>query len=102
MLKQLQKKYSNDIEVVSISMDEVNASWRQAVRVDQLDWTQLNDPKSVNGGVADSYGVRSLPFNCILDANGKILATKLRGAKLEEFLSSLFDLKTINRPVKKK
>ncbi len=91
LLRKLQQKYQKDIEVVSISMDAVSTSWKQAVQVDQLSWMQLNDPKATNGEVADNYGVKSLPFNCIIDPSGKILATKVRGEKLEQFLADLFN-----------
>jgi len=90
LLSKLQQQYQKNIEVVSISMDAVNASWKQAVIMDNLSWTQLNDPKATNGEVADSYGIKSLPFNCIIDPNGRILATKVRGQKLEQFLADLF------------
>lgn len=91
LLIELQRKYAKDIDFVSISMDASATSWKQAVQVDKLTWTQLNDPKSTNGEVADSYGFKALPFNCIVDPEGKIVATKLRGHNLESFLSKLFD-----------
>ena len=90
-LKQLQSKYGKDIEFVSVSMDASETAWKLAVRVDRLTWTQLNDPRSTNGEVADSYGIKALPFSCIVDPDGKIVATKLRGHELEQFLSAMFD-----------
>ncbi|SER25390.1 TlpA disulfide reductase family protein [Pedobacter rhizosphaerae] len=90
LLKKLEQQYGKKIAFVSISMDAVNKSWKQAVQQDQLTWTQLNDPQANNGEVADSYGIKSLPFNCIVDTEGKILATKLRGHDLENFLAKMF------------
>lgn len=90
LLRKLQAKYGQNIEFISISMDASVSSWQQAVKVDSLTWTQLNDPRSTNGEVADSYGFKSLPFNCIVDPDGKIVATQLRGHNLEAFLSKLF------------
>lgn len=92
LLKQLEQRYGKEIVFLSISMDAVSKSWKQAVQADQLTWTQLNDPQSTNGEVADSYGIKSLPFNCIIDPDGKILATKLRGQDLANFLSKNFTL----------
>lgn len=91
LLKELQQKYQTDIEVVSVSMDASSTAWKQAVDVDKLTWTQLNDSKSTNGDLADSYGIKALPFNCIVNPDGKILATKIRGEKLINFLSTLFN-----------
>lgn len=90
LLRKLQAKYANEIDFISVSMDASVTAWKQAVQVDQLTWTQLNDQRSTNGEVADSYGIKSLPFNCIIDPEGKIIATKLRGEDLERFLFSLF------------
>jgi thiol-disulfide isomerase/thioredoxin len=90
LLKQLEQRYGKEITFVSISMDAVSKSWKQAVQQDQLTWTQLNDPQATNGEVADSYGIKSLPFNCIINPEGKILATKLRGHDLEHFLAKMF------------
>ncbi len=91
LLIELQSKYGNKIEFVSVSMDASSMAWKQAVKADQLTWTQLNDPRTTNGEVADSYGFKALPFNCIVDPEGKIVATKLRGHDLERFLSELFN-----------
>lgn len=90
LLVSLQKKYGSDIEFISLSMDASEKAWREAVAIDQLSWMQLNDPKSVNGEAGDNYGVKALPFNCIIDPEGKIMATKLRGKALEDFLAKEF------------
>ncbi|MFW0717765.1 redoxin domain-containing protein [Pedobacter sp. N23S346] len=90
MLRKLYKEYNQKITFISLSMDASDQSWRKAVTADQLTWTQLNDPLSTNGEVADSYGVKAIPFNCVIDPDGKILATKLRGKDLENFIAQLF------------
>ncbi|WP_231424706.1 TlpA disulfide reductase family protein [Pedobacter sp. Leaf250] len=74
---------------VSISMDSDQKSWRKAVADDGLTWTQLNDPLALKGPLAEAYALKALPFNCILDPQGKIIGTKLRGEALTSFLSNL-------------
>ncbi|WP_082489518.1 TlpA disulfide reductase family protein [Pedobacter sp. Leaf176] len=78
---------------VSISMDSDQKSWRKAVADDGLTWIQLNDPLALKGSVAEAYALKALPFNCILDPQGKIIGTKLRGEALTSFLENLY-LKT--------
>lgn len=91
LMIELYKKYGADkLAFVSVSMDAVNNQWQQAVKTDGLIWTQLNDGQSMNGRVADVYGIKALPFNCIIDPKGQILATSLRGEKLSGFLTNLF------------
>lgn len=92
LMIELYKKYGADkLTFLSVSMDASSASWKQAVKTDGLVWTQLNDAESMNGRVADVYGIKALPFNCIIDPNGQIIATKLRGEDLSGFITKLFD-----------
>ncbi|MDT3405340.1 TlpA disulfide reductase family protein [Mucilaginibacter terrae] len=92
LMIELYKKFGADkLTFLSVSMDAGSAQWKQAVKTDGLVWTQLNDAQSMNGRVADVYGIKSLPFNCIIDPNGQIIATKLRGEQLSGFITKLFD-----------
>lgn len=92
LMIELYKKYGADkLTFLSVSMDASSASWKQAVKTDGLVWTQLNDAQSMNGRVADVYGIKALPFNCIIDPNGQIIATKLRGENLSGFVTELFN-----------
>lgn len=94
LLKRLHKKYLDEnIQFVSVSMDASVSAWKAAVQLDGLEWMQLNDPTSLNGLIADRYGVKALPFNCIIDPQGNILELKLRGNSLEMFLEKLFENK---------
>lgn len=90
-LRKLNADYKNkNIMFVSVSMDTNSQSWRQAVADDALTWTQLHDPLAMNGSLAQAYSLKALPFNCVLDPTGKIIAVKLRGEALNNFLQTLF------------
>jgi len=94
LLRKLYHDFKNKgIVFVSVSMDTNDKNWRNAVANDKLVWWQLNEPGAMSGLVADSYGIKALPFNCIIDPEGKILATKLRGEELESFLVRLLENK---------
>ncbi|WP_316795049.1 TlpA disulfide reductase family protein [Pedobacter agri] len=80
---------SKGFTIIGLSMDSSKENWIKAVQQDGLIWKQLNDPKSTNGKTADRYGVKSLPANFLIDANGKIVARNLRGVALEEKLKEL-------------
>ncbi len=85
------QKYANDnLKFVSVSMDASAAQWKQAVAADGLPWVQLNDPWSMNGNLAEAYGVKAIPFNCIIDPTGVIVAVNLRGDALVNCLSTHF------------
>jgi thioredoxin-like negative regulator of GroEL len=40
--------------------------------------------------VAQLYGVQSIPFTVLLDKEGRVIATNLRGAALEQTLQQIF------------
>ncbi|QES88570.1 TlpA disulfide reductase family protein [Rhizosphaericola mali] len=91
LMKELFKKYGiKNISFISVSMDVSKSSWINAIRTDKLDWIQLNDSLSMNGYVAETYGIRSLPFNVFINKEGKIIATKLRDSVLVNFINDLF------------
>lgn len=90
LLRTLHQQYANDnLVFVGVSMDASAASWKQAVTTDQLSWLQLNDPKSMNGSAADAYGVKSIPFNCVISPQGVIMATNLHDEALTSFLRDI-------------
>jgi len=90
MLRALHKKYGDDqIQFLSVSMDSSDPAWRKAVADDQLTWLQLGDPQALSGPLADIYGIKSLPASFLLDKNGKIIASHLRGEALAEKIRTL-------------
>ena len=65
--------------------------WKQAVEKDNLTWTHVSDLKGWQSDVAHKYSVTSIPFNLLLDKDGKIVAKALRGPALEAKLAEIFD-----------
>lgn len=93
MLKKLYSKYQDkEIVFMSVSVDTNEKSWRQALIEDGLLWTQLHDPLALKGPMAESYSLSALPFNLILDPQGKIIGTKLRGEALGIFLHDILKI----------
>ncbi|MBK3519037.1 TlpA disulfide reductase family protein [Carboxylicivirga marina] len=76
-------------EVVSVSVDQDQAAWKKAIEEDGLTWTQLIADEA--SGVANAYGIQSIPSTFLLDKDGKIVAKNLRGAALEEKLAELLN-----------
>lgn len=76
--------------VYSVSLDKDKASWEQAIQADKLEWeNHVSDLLYWNSKYAGVYGVRSIPSNFLIDADGIILAKNLRGPVLEQTLSKL-------------
>jgi len=85
-LKNIYKQFSSKgLEIVSISTDKSKKAWQKALDEEQLPWSNFRDEL----GIAEVYSVKAIPAIFLLDANGMILSTKLRGEALKEKLEEL-------------
>ena len=76
--------------VFGVSLDKDKALWVRAIKDDNLTWPHVSDLKYWNSMVVPLYNIEGIPFNVLLDPEGKIIASNLRGralsAKLQEVL----------------
>ena len=88
----LYEKYKEDgFEVFSVSLDKSKDRWVSAIEKDNLTWDgHVSDLKGWQNAAAKEYGVSSIPFTVLLDREGKVINTKLRGVQLEKTLESIF------------
>ncbi len=85
-------KYKDkNFTVLGISLDRQNGkeAWLKAIKDDGLTWTQVSDLQFWHNEVAVMYGVQAIPKNFLIDPQGKIVATDLRGADLERKLAEV-------------
>ncbi len=78
--------------VLGVSLDENKDKWLQAIKKDNLTWTHISDLKGWQSVAARDYAVNAIPANFLVDPNGMIIASNLRGedltAKLAEVLNA--------------
>jgi len=88
----LYNKYHNDgFDVFSVSLDKSQDKWVQAIEADGLIWeNHVSDLKYWQSAAAKLYNVSSIPFTVLIDREGKVIATKLRGTSLEAKLKEIF------------
>ena len=76
--------------VLGVSLDRAREPWVKAIAQDRLDWTHVSDLKFWDSQVVPLYQIEGIPFNVLLDPEGRIIASNLRGpalsAKLAEVL----------------
>ena len=82
--------HDKGFEIFQVSLDKTKPEWMAAIKQDGLNWIHVSDLKFWSSPVARLYGVQSIPANFLLDKEGKIVASNLRGAALEEELAKLF------------
>jgi peroxiredoxin len=69
--------------ILGVSLDKAKDAWQQAVQDDQLNWTQVSDLKYWNSKAVETFGFQGIPFNVLIDPQGKVIAEGLRGDSLE-------------------
>lgn len=84
-----QKFKDKNFTILGVSLDDEKENWLQAIKDDGLAWTQISDLKKWQSSVVEQYKFEGIPFNVLLDPNGKIIASSLRGADLEKKLTEL-------------
>lgn len=68
-------KNAKGFEIYSVSLDMNKEAWLKAIKADNLNWKyHVSDLKGWNSQGAQTYGVRSIPYNFLIDAQGKIIA----------------------------
>jgi peroxiredoxin len=85
------KKFKDkNFTILGVSLDKEKAEWLQAIKDDQLSWTHVSDLKQWESSMVKLYQFDGIPFNVLVDPQGKIIATGLRGEELDNKLASIF------------
>jgi peroxiredoxin len=80
--------------ILGVSLDNPGKkdAWVKAIEDDQLgQWANVSDLKGWQSEVVKLYSIRSIPRNFLLDKDGKILASNLRGEALEAKLAEVLN-----------
>ena len=96
-LVRMYNEYKNKgFEVYSVSLDglpnqqDPKADWTQAISSDQLTWSNhVSDLQGWKTSVIKDFGFQGIPYTVLVDREGKIIATELRGPALEAKLKEV-------------
>ena len=75
--------------ILGVSLDKDKDSWQQAVKEDKLAWQQVSDLKYWSSAAVGIYKFEGIPFNVLIDPQGKIIGQELRGSDLENKLKEV-------------
>jgi peroxiredoxin len=68
--------------VLGVSLDDNKAAWLKAIAADNLTWTHISDLKKWESSAIPLYKFDGIPYNVLINPEGKIIATGLRGDDL--------------------
>jgi peroxiredoxin len=84
---------NKNFAILGVSLDRPGQKdkWLKAVMQDNLTWTQVSDLMEWQSPVVSLYnfGETGIPYNILVDPQGKILAERLRGDELEAKLQEV-------------
>jgi peroxiredoxin len=89
-VKRAYEKYKNKgFEILGVSLDKEREAWIEAISKDGMTWPQVSDLKFWQSEACQVYAVQSIPYTVLIDKDGKIIATDLRGADLDKKLAEV-------------
>ncbi len=93
VVKVYEKYHDKGFNILGVSLDRAGQKdkWIQAIKDDNLTWEQVSNLQFWNDPVATLYNVRAIPAAFLLDENGVIVATNLRGEALEAKVKELLE-----------
>lgn len=80
---------NKNFTILGVSLDKEKDAWQQAIQQDKLNWTQVSDLKYWSSKAVDIFKFEGIPFNILIDPQGKIIAQELRGDELENKLKEV-------------
>jgi peroxiredoxin len=73
---------SKNFTVLGVSLDKSKEDWLQAIKEDKLNWHHVSDLKFWETPMVSLYGFDAIPYNVLIDPQGKVVADNLRGSAL--------------------
>lgn len=96
LIRAYNKYKHRNFTILGVSLDGLNAKqdWLEAIREDELTWPQVTSRHSSKHQPADDYEIVSIPYNFLLDPEGRIIAKDLRGRELQQALEKALPAST--------
>ena len=75
--------------ILGVSLDDDKQAWMEAIKKDGLSWNHMSDLKQWESAAVNAYQFDGIPFNVLIDPQGTIIASSLRGPELEAKLAEV-------------
>lgn len=77
-------------EILSVSLDDKKDNWTDAIDKNELNWDHVSSLKGWQCPVAKLYSVSGVPAMFLLDKEGRIIESGLRGDRLADKIAELY------------
>lgn len=84
-----EKYHSKGFNILGVSLDKEIGDWKKAIEADGLKWAHVSDLQAWDSPLIKPYAVTAIPHTVLIDENGIIIASNLRGKALEDKLAEL-------------
>lgn len=89
LVRMYKKYHDKGFDILGVSLDKDREKWLSAIEKDNLEWHHVSDLKQWRSEVVEKYQIKGIPFAVLVDPEGKVVATNLRGEQLEEKLKEV-------------
>jgi thiol-disulfide isomerase/thioredoxin len=86
VLAAYKKYHDKGFEIIGISLDKDHDKLTSFIKEKDVTWPQYFDGQGWQNKVSTKYGINSIPATFLLDKDGKIIASDLRGEALDAAL----------------
>ena len=91
LVKAYDTYHNKGFEIFQVSLDKTKDAWTEGIRKDNLEkWIHVSDVKYWNSVVVPLYRIEVIPANYLLDREGRIIGSNLRGEDLNRKLAEIF------------
>lgn len=80
---------NKNFTILGVSLDQKRDSWIEAIKADNLTWTHMSDLLYWNSKATEVFKFEGIPFNVLVDPEGKVIDENLRGPALSAKLSQV-------------
>ena len=91
VVKAFNKFKNKNFTILGVSFDRPGEkeAWTKAIMQDNLAWTHVSDLMWWNSPIVPLYNINGIPYNVLVDPEGKIIGEKLFGEALEAKLTEV-------------
>lgn len=90
--KEVYSKYKDeDFVILAVSFDQEIEEWKRAIEKNDLPWVHISDLMGMNNAARHVYGIRALPQNILVGADGKIIERNIDTVDLDQRVQSALE-----------